>query len=150
MRANLQDIVDHIDMSQYDFLACFDKQTYAPVAVTLESYRAAEEEKPFTDFPYWQHKELQLATEMEEDPERFISLPDHFDIDDYRIMEAFCFTTEENKRNQLLNCVRGKGAFRRFKDKINLLGIVDDWYAYKNEQYLEIAKEWCEAHGIKW
>jgi len=24
------------------------------------------------------------------------------------------------------------------------------WYAYKDEAYKEIAREWCEDHGISW
>jgi hypothetical protein len=45
--------------------------------------------------------------------------------------------------------IRGCGAFRRFKDKIILLGVEDDWYKFKDEALKKIAVEWCETNEIE-
>jgi hypothetical protein len=49
----------------------------------------------------------------------------------------------------LLNAIHGRGAFRYFKDKIHELGIADQWYTYRDEQYREVARDWCEQHDIE-
>ena len=43
----------------------------------------------------------------------------------------------------MLASLRGKGAFRRFKDTVFYLGIHDDWFAYSDERFREIAERRC-------
>ena len=38
---------------------------------------------------------------------------------------------------------KGKGAFRRFKDTVFYLGIRDDWFAYRDNRFRDIAERWC-------
>lgn len=42
-----------------------------------------------------------------------------------------------------------KGPFRKFKDTVIYLGIVDGWYQYRDKQYQKSLLEWCEIEGIK-
>jgi hypothetical protein len=64
-------------------------------------------------------------------------------------MERFCSSIEnERLSNELLNQIRGSGAFRRFKDTIHRHGIADDWYRFRQAALEEIAIEWLEAHDI--
>ena len=44
-------------------------------------------------------------------------------------MEDFCLKIiDQQKQNNLLNAIKGKGAFRRFKDKINDFELETEWY----------------------
>lgn len=43
---------------------------------------------------------------------------------------------------------RGRGAFRRFKDKLYDLNLEKHWYQYRDEAYEKIARQWCERHKI--
>jgi hypothetical protein len=52
--------------------------------------------------------------------------------------------------NALLRSIEGKGAFRRFKDALHRHGIEMNWYAYKDEAYKEIARDWCEENCVCW
>ena len=42
----------------------------------------------------------------------------------------------------------GRGAFRRFKDKLYDLNLEKHWYQYRDEAYEKIARQWCERHKI--
>ena len=42
----------------------------------------------------------------------------------------------------------GRGAFRRFKDKLYDLNLEKQWYQYRDEAYEKIARQWCERHKI--
>ena len=64
-------------------------------------------------------------------------------------MERFCLSVDdEDMRDDLCNAIRGRGAFRSFKDKIHEYGIAEDWYQYRDAALRDIAVTWCEAHGI--
>ena len=71
------------------------------------------------------------------------------DIHEYRIMERFCSSIEDDDmRDDLCQAIRGRGAFRYFKDRIHAYGIAEEWYRYRDEALREIAVAWCEEHGI--
>ena len=64
-------------------------------------------------------------------------------------MERFCYSVEDEElSNELLDQIRGSGAFRRFKDAIYRHGITDDWYRFRQAALEEIAVKWLEANNI--
>jgi len=72
-----------------------------------------------------------------------------YEINEYRIMEDFSKSIEDPRiSEELSNAIKGRGAFRRFKDNIVRLGIADRWYNYKEEAFKRIAIEWCEDNNI--
>ncbi len=80
---------------------------------------------------------------------RFFGLPSQSDINEYSIMEHFIWSLPGGQiQDTLENAIRGRGAFRRFKDAINRYGIEQSWYDYQNEAYREAAVRWCEGHGF--
>lgn len=80
---------------------------------------------------------------------RFFRLPSRFDIHEYNIMEQFIWELPAGRMQDTLeNAIRGRGAFRRFKDAINRFGVEQQWYDFQEAQYRQLAVEWCEAHGF--
>ncbi|MBP7961544.1 MAG: hypothetical protein KA003_06200 [Caldilineaceae bacterium] len=78
-----------------------------------------------------------------------LELPTKFEIDEDTIMERFCLSVEPDwLADDLLGKIRGKDAFRRFKDAIHRHGIADDWYAYRQGAFEEIAVGWLAENGI--
>jgi nitroreductase len=68
---------------------------------------------------------------------------------EYRMMARFCLSVDdEDMRDDLCNAIRGRGAFRRFKDRIQAYGMAEAWYRYRDAALREIAMAWCEEHGI--
>lgn len=60
-----------------------------------------------------------LAAEMENTPERFLRFPTKYEIHQYRMMEAFIDRLSSGKvQEELAYAIRGKGAFRRFKQSV--------------------------------
>ena len=79
----------------------------------------------------------------------YISLPDSFDIDEYRMMRDFIRTVSDEDTAQTLSIsINGSGAFRRFKDHLYHFGIQDDWFAYRDREYKQFAMEWCKENNI--
>ncbi|TMJ26086.1 MAG: hypothetical protein E6G95_14445 [Alphaproteobacteria bacterium] len=83
------------------------------------------------------------------DSQDFIGLPGEYEIQEYAIMERFCLSVDSQQhRGRLLDAIRGKGAFRRFKDLALRLGVIEDWYRYREEALKRIAAEFLHAEGI--
>ncbi len=148
--AKLKDLADTLGMQFDESTTYYDCQTGELVFVTDEEMRAAEDEEPLDGAPDWEEDSVEIARQIAADAEgRFIPIPSKFDVDEYRIMEEFCYSVkDEAASNRLLHAIKGKGAFRRFKDTAYDLGIIEQWYAYRDEAFKEIAKEWCETHDI--
>lgn len=93
----------------------------------------------------------ELLDLMEEEPDRFVAMPDRTDLfnspySDYRMMEAF-IETQAMYKNKLGRAIQGKGAFRRFREAVAQLYLLDDWYKFQNSFRLEAAKWWCRKEG---
>ena len=83
--------------------------------------------------------------------EDYISLPDDFDINEYRMMQKFIRgITDDNIARTLSISIDGNGAFRRFKEHLYHLGIQDEWFAYRDNEYKQIAIDWCKENNINY
>ena len=99
----------------------------------------------------WQQEDMISAIDVVENFENYIELPTKDEINEYDIMEEFCLTiSDQRKQDSLLRAIRGKGAFRRFKDRIIELDIENQWYVYRGEQLKQIAIEWCRDNHINY
>lgn len=90
-----------------------------------------------------------MEKEGDDGNKNFLGLPTKFDIDEYRIMERFCLSIQDEKTSEALYiAIKGSGAFRRFKDSIHRLAVADDWYKYRDKALKGIAVGWCEENDI--
>jgi hypothetical protein len=147
---NLEDIIEGLEFQSYERRSFLNLRNGEVVSIADEEFRAAEDEELIEKFPDWQRDNIKLAQEILEES-YFIALPSHFEIHEYSIMEEFCLEIEDdNISNILYNSIKGRGAFRRFKDKIRRFGIEEEWYKYRDEAIKRIAIEWCEENEINY
>jgi hypothetical protein len=148
LRVKLSDIIDGLEFQSDESFSYLNTATGEVVSVTTEELRAAEEDAPLEDFPDWQHDAIRIAQDIVE-TDHYLPLPDRFEIHEYSIMERFCLSVDdEDIRDDLCNAIRGRGAFRRFKDRVQAYGIAENWYRYRDAALREIAVAWCDEHGI--
>jgi hypothetical protein len=148
VQVKLQDILEGMDFQSDEQSSFLNLTTGEVVSVTDEELRAAEHDAPLEDFPDWQHDAIRVAGEILE-TDHYLPLPDRFEINEYQIMERFCLSVEDDDlRDDLYDAIRGRGAFRRFKDRVQVYGVAEDWYRYRDAALREIAIAWCEAHDI--
>lgn len=100
----------------------------------------------FMDFADFESEDFELE---DFDEDCWIAAPSQIDLDEYDIMVNFAETVADLHARELL-CVslEGKGAFRRFKDTLHRVGLTDEWYKFKREAFIELAKDWCEENDI--
>jgi hypothetical protein len=144
----VKDVVDAFDEGNDELSHYLDRRTGEIFLITLEEMSAAEEDEPLSDYPEWQQESLLKAREIL-DSDDFVQLPSQFEIHEYSIMERFASEYEDRRTSaELLRSLKGKGAFRRFKDTVFDLDIRDAWYDFRRRELEEIAVEWLEAEKI--
>lgn len=149
IQVKLKDIIDEMEIQLEESRSLLNIRTGEIVIVTSDDLRAAEDEKPFDHLPEWEQENRMIAIDVVENFENYIELPTQYEVDEYEIMENFCLTVrDQRKQESLLRAIKGKGAFRRFKGKIIDFEIEDQWYSYRDECFKQIAIKWCQENKI--
>lgn len=134
MKVRLSDIVDAIELTDQFTEYFIDKET--------------GELEWISDMTMTREEQEEIYDRLDE--HGFYRLPNSFDIREYDIMEDFAETLTGAAHNRLSSAIRGKGAFRRFKNTVYNLGIDEQWYSFQEDAYKRIAAEWCEENGIEY
>lgn len=149
----LMDLTDALEMMPEEMGAWLDLQTGLVVMVEDKVIRAIEEAEGDSipaGLVDWQKDELSVARGICAGDKRYLSLPDKFDFHEYRHIERFIGTIgDAGIANQLWFAIKGKGAFRRFKDTALRLGLIDDWYRLRDEAMNRFMLDWAETNGIQ-
>ena len=144
----IKEVVDALDEGSDELSHYMDKRSGEIFLITDEEMSAAEDDRPLSDYPEWQQETILKAREIL-DSEDFVQLPSKFDIHEYSIMERFANEYEDPRTSSvLLRSLKGKGAFRRFKDTLIDLDIQDAWYEFRRQEFEQIAIEWLEIEQI--
>jgi len=144
----IRDIVDAIDLPNDDWRSYLNVDTGELVTVTDEDRRLVEDGGDTDDLPGWQRDLLPKVREALES-DRFLELPGSFEIHEWSIMEKFADgLTDEESRAEVLDALRGRGAFRNFRSTIERLGIEQDWYRHRDSAFERIAKDWLQANNV--
>ncbi|HEL2055837.1 TPA: hypothetical protein TY413_001151 [Streptococcus suis] len=131
-----QDVVDALQMlsqgDRYYYDSYLDELVYLSVEETgLESCEGLEEE-------------------IEEDVTgRFVRLPTYYDFNTYTFMERYVYHLPEGDlSDRLSRAIRGRGAFRRFKNELERCDRLEEWYVFEAQCYEELVLDWCQENEI--
>ncbi len=149
IQVKLQAIIEEMEIQFEESRTFLNIKTGEIIVVTSDDLRAAEDEESFDHLPDWEQEDRKVANDVVENFENYKELPTKYELNEYEMMEDFCLTvSDQRKQDILLSLIKGKGAFRRFKDKIIDFEIEDKWYSYRDERFKQIAIEWCLDNNI--
>ena len=65
----------------------------------------------------------------------------------FKVMESFVYDiTDKNMRQRFIDAISFQKPFQNFNQLIhNIPKLKEEWFAYKNEQYIELVKEQLES-----
>lgn len=148
----IADLTDALDMIPNEASAWLDRTTGRVWIIQDHVMAAAEsgDEADATGLSEWEEDEFAAAQAFCADSKRGVALPTPFDFHEYHHMEKFIATVaDDDHADQLWRAIKGKGAFRHFKDTAHRLGVIDAWYAYRDAAARKFMLEWAESHGIE-
>ena len=150
IRVKLIDIIEGMESQSDEISSYLNKKTGEVVLISDYEMRAAESNDPIEDVPDWEKDQVLVAREIMAETGDYISLPSKYDINEYRIMEDFCWSLEDTRKGEFLHgLIGGPGTNRRFKDALFKYSIEEDWYKYRSDALKEIAVEWCRENNIE-
>ena len=133
----LKQVIDAVEMACDSYTEFYDTKTGETVSLPDPMWTGEADEE--------------LEELLEAEPDRFLRFPTKFEIHEYRIMEDFVEALPTGQvKQELANAIRGRGAFRRFKNSIRYHGIEQLWCDYLENAYREIAIRWCREHDLKY
>ncbi len=147
----LSAIMEVIEISSEAFSSYLNRISGHAITLSEEEISAAEEGDDLDDYPAWQRESILMARDFLKNENDYLGLPTKDDLDEYRLMEKFSLSVEDpNTLDILYGAIKGKGAFRRFKDALHRLNLTDEWYAYREAAVRQVAIDWCELNEINW
>jgi hypothetical protein len=144
---SLREVIEAMELTGDDCVSYLDPDTGEIITATEEERLLAEDES-LEDVPEWQREMLpKIRAALESD--RFLELPDPFDIHEWSIMDEFSRAQDSERiRQELADAIHGAGAFRTFRSAIRRLGMEQSWYQFREEALIEIARNWLEEHKL--
>lgn len=147
----IDDLTDAFDQCGDEQSAYVDRETGQTIVVDHEVTRAVEDGRTDGLEEEWSAKYVAVVTAIVDDPKgvRFAPLPGRFEFHEYHQMERFIRTVEDAVvAEELGRAIKGRGAFRCFKDTAARHGRLDDWYRYRDEAQRQHLLDWAAAHAI--
>jgi hypothetical protein len=129
----IKTIADEMDIQSEEMETYLDLETGETFIVIDEKYVGVMEDEPSKE-------------EMEDNPERYRLIPAVSSRDGWQFMADFADNVADRKfHSQFSKALNRKGAFRNFRDVLEEVDLLEEWYAYKNERLLEMAEEWLRG-----
>jgi hypothetical protein len=143
---SLKDVVEAMEPLSDEWQAWINRKTGELVCFTEDEMCLLDADD--SDFPEWQQEQLPKLREVLSSDD-FVQLPGKYDFNEYRLMEDFVLSLDDSAlQRELAGAIRGKGAFRRFKDLVAVAGIREQWFARRDEALKALAVEFLEEEGI--
>lgn len=153
VKVKLEDIIDAMELQDDEYSHYLEKKTGKIELISDDEIRDAEcdDDDDRSEPLEWEKERIEVAKKILENEDDFIELPTRYEIHEYRIMEEYIETVPNPKIQELLyKAIRGKGAFRMFKDTAHNYDVIEDWYKYKQEAFKTIAIRWCKDNEIEY
>ena len=151
-KVNVIAIAEELEALPDEWSAFWNKKTGEFRMISEESIVAYEdgvaEDEYLGDGDF--ETEMEFAAEICKDGSDYLLLPDKGEIGGYKLMEDFVYSiSNEKSKEVLLKAIKGRGAFRNFRDQIDNLGLTEDWYKYKSDAYVQFVTDWAEVNHLE-
>jgi hypothetical protein len=147
----LKEIIEEMDLCPEESTSYWSKKAGKVVLISDEMMEAAEEGTPLEDYPDWMREPITIAGDILKHEADYVALPSPEEIDEYRMMERFCSVQKDPRMaGTLLQDIKGRGAFGRFKNRVQELGLERAWDKFKDEVLKKIAIKWCRENHLKY
>jgi hypothetical protein len=150
VKVKLADVVVGMDSQTDELCSYLNKETGDIVGISDYQYSIAENDEAFEDYPDWEKDLITIAREIIS-TDKYLQLPSKYEMDEYHIMEKFALALEDhNLSDAVYSVIKGPGAFRRFKEAIHKLSLVDDWHGFRDRAIRQLAIDWCSENNIQY
>ncbi len=147
----LNELINEMEMNFDEYTTFYHPKTGVFYSISDQAFAAVEGDESMTRLHNVEDDEIAIAGDIYENSSDYIELPDRFEINEYAMLEGFSISVKDEKASRLLQiAIKGSGAFRRFKEMLSELDLVQEWYSFRDEQYKEKAIKWCQINELEY
>lgn len=112
----------------------------------VQSEYMLEEVTPdeLADYRDWEREQIKVYSEH--DLIRIDCVPSH---ESFRVMEQFVESRPEREKKSLYVALAKRYPFREYRDKVERMGILQEWYDFKNVAEHAMAEEWLNEQELE-
>lgn len=150
MKADLNDVIECIEFEGELLTHYYNKNTGVIMYIedsSTATYKADDIHK-IEEFEEWEKELILSLHDFKMNPNDYIQLPSHNDINEHGMMIDFCNTIEDIPVKEKL--LGNKDSFRGLRQEIENQDLINDWYDYREEAERNIAIKWCEENNIEY
>ena len=96
-----------------------------------------------TGYRDWEQEQIKQYSEH--DLVRIDCVPSH---ESFRVMEGFVESRPEHEQKSLYVALSKRHSFREFRFKVQRMGILQEWYDYKDAAEAAMAEEWLKENEL--
>lgn len=149
MRVNLVDIVYGLESQSEDHLFYVNRHSGEIIHVVHKFLHMAKFDEVQKQMEKWEVEEFRLAKKILRDSNDYILLPQMPAIQ--KVMIRFTETVEDIERQKaLLETIQASATFKPFRSLLKMYDLLDDWYGFREEIYIGIARDFCEKHELNY
>ena len=91
----------------------------------------------------------ELPEDIDDDPDKYIDIPhkNELDLGKSLVLEFSAMHLSDNFE-QVNSFFHKKGAYSKFKNLLEVKGLLDKWYAFEEEEQNKALREWCKDNDI--
>ncbi|GAA0125159.1 hypothetical protein UT300019_10610 [Clostridium sp. CTA-19] len=150
-KINLNELLEIYNMELDDVKNLYNKSEGVVILISQEDIKAVEDGKKVEDFDEWKEEIILNALDYKSNKDKYIEFPRREDFDEYFIMEKFIQNcNDENLKAELNLNISGEDAFRAFKSALYRLDLIDQWYNFKDKEFLKFLAQWCNKNEIEY
>ncbi|WP_061996606.1 UPF0158 family protein [Clostridium sp. ATCC 25772] len=150
-KINLNELLEIYNMELDDVKNLYNKSEGVVILISQEDIKAVEDGKKVEDFDEWKKEIILNALDYKSNKDKYIEFPRREDFDEYFIMEKFIQNcNDENLKAELNLNISGEDAFRAFKSALYRLDLIDQWYNFKDKEFLKFLAQWCNKNEIEY
>ncbi|MBU3103037.1 UPF0158 family protein [Clostridium gasigenes] len=148
-KITLEDILEVQEMEMEEMTSYYNIISQCMVVLSKDDMEIAKSNGDTIKLESWKRETAEQAKDFLENPNNYINFPKQEEYNEYVIMEDFIKQCNNEDLLKKLNInLSGEEAFRKFKDTVYDIGLVDEWYYFRDERCLEVARKWCETNGV--
>lgn len=148
-KITLEDILEVHDIDMEEMDSYYHLPSQSMIVISKDDMEIANNDGDITALEDWKQETAKQAKDYIKNKKDYITFPSKEEYNEYGIMEEFI---KKNKNKSLLDKLKvdlcGEEAFRKFKDTLYDVGLQDEWYEFRDEKCLEVAKIWCERNKV--
>ena len=150
MKVNLNDVVECIEFEGELLTHYYNKKTGIIIYIedsSTATYKA-EDINNIENFEEWERELINSLYHFKKNPDDYIQLPTHDDIDEHGIMVEFSNKIEDSEVRNII--LANENSIRELRNAIEKAGLISEWYDYRECAERDLAIKWCNDNNIEY